>query len=273
MFSSGQSRKTSAPPKDLFSGFSPTSKVVVRSVIKPRQPAQSLNAPRTSSPLSRPPNKPSPSASLPPSKALPTKRKRASSREVNGLNGVKKPRRSKDLDRVASPGPSRSARSSLSRSLGQGFGTLEKPVPRPWVVTNEDGNVPHVTSEEVTVRFLSEAAAGKKGKKGYRACEFIQTRALAHRLSERSYSLQESSGSPGQVFRARAAAARSRAGLSEHRCIRTVRPHFHVKAIQCPNHVHRSFVVLYPTDRDDYQPVRELVRTITTIVECKPHCC
>ena len=190
MFSSGQSRKTTAPPKDLFSGFSPTTKIVVRSVVKPRPPTQSLNAPRTSSPLSGPSSQPS-------SKTPPSKRKRARSREGDELDEIKKPRRSKDLHRLASPAPSRSARSSLSRTLGHGFGTLEKPIPRPQVVTNEGGSVPHVTSEEVVLRFLREAAAGKKGKKNYRACKSVRPRTLVYKLNERSCSLQKSGGSPG----------------------------------------------------------------------------
>lgn len=184
MFSSGQSRKPGAAPKDLFSGFSPTTKIVVRSVIKPRQPSLSLNAPRTSSPLSAPPSRPSTPASLPSLKAPSAKRKRARSRGGDELDDVKKPRRSKDLDRLSSPVPSRSARSSLSRTFAHGFGTLEMPIPRLEVVTNEDGDVPHVTSEEVIIRFLSEAAAGKKGKKGYRACVSIRMDALLYALTE-----------------------------------------------------------------------------------------
>jgi hypothetical protein len=40
------------------------------------------------------------------------------------------------------------------------------------------------------------------------------------------------------------------------------------EAIQ--SHCAFRFVLLFPSDRDDYQPIRELMRTISTISECTP---
>lgn len=180
MFSQGQSRKTTAQSKDLFGAFAPSTKILVRSVVKPKPvpptPTQTkLNAPRTSSPLSAPPSRPSSAASTSSSKpAVPPpkpKRKRDHSSDRDEPEAVKKPRRSRALERVSSPAPSRSARSSLPRSSGHAFGSLEKPVPRSEVVIEEDGNVPHVSSEDVVLRFMAEGAGGKKGKKGYTSCK------------------------------------------------------------------------------------------------------
>lgn len=186
MFSQGQSRKASSRPKDLFSTTAPTAKILVRSVVKPKPiappspvPTIRLNAPSTSSPLSAPPSRPSSSNSessskhpVPATKPKP-KRKRAPSSDRDELDDVKKPRRSRALERVSSPAPSRSARSSMSRAPVHAFGSLEKPVPRLGVVIDDNGNVPRVTSEDVVLRFMAETPAGKKSKKGYVACNYL----------------------------------------------------------------------------------------------------
>ncbi|KAF8323119.1 hypothetical protein DL93DRAFT_628364 [Clavulina sp. PMI_390] len=194
MFSNNKNRKLKAPTeaKDLFSAFASSSKVSVKTVVKPRPapPAPTpiittTHAPRTSSPLSvpsksipRPPSSASSSRPSTPTPQSPAKRKRAPPEDRDELDTVKKPRRSVPRDSVdrassSSPAPSRGPRSSTPRSVVVPFGSVDKAIPRPLVVSQQDGNVVHVSSEDVITRMMADVSSGKKNKTSYVACKFL----------------------------------------------------------------------------------------------------
>jgi hypothetical protein len=170
MLSNGFRRK--APKKsDAFSAFpsdtqtSSSVVVTVRTVLQPKAKPTVSNSnipersptPRVATPASSASSSPRPSAK-------PQKRKYDASQEHPNVRRVRTREHPSD-----SPSP-RSARSSQPIRPTQAFGSLEKPIPRACVIT-EDGDVPHVTSEDVIMRILRQQEDfGKKTKWGYRAC-------------------------------------------------------------------------------------------------------
>ena len=171
MLSNGFRRKA-AKKSDAFSAFpfdtqaSSSVVVTVRTVLKPKAKPTTSNTPECPLP-SQLVTPVSSASSSPRSSAKPHKRKRDASPQAhtNARNPQKRERVSD------SPSP-RSARSSQPSRPVHAFGSLEKPIPRPCVIA-EDGEVPHVTSEDVIMRILRQQEDfGKKTKWGYRACQF-----------------------------------------------------------------------------------------------------
>ena len=166
-------RKSNKPNNGIASlafASKPTTTVVVtvKTVQKPRVPPTPVKvaaATTTSSAASTS----STSSPVPSKPVKPTqKRKRTDTPEVKTEAPAKSKVRKVDRDVSGSPAP----RLARPHRAVPPFGTLEKPIARPCVSTL-DGNVPHITSEDIVMRINLEANSGKKGKVGYKACSYL----------------------------------------------------------------------------------------------------
>ena len=178
MLSNGSRRKnaTKSSPLAFGSPFTvqttPAVVVTVNTIVKQKPIVLTPTSWTSSQAASSPAPSASSSSHRPTPETEPPKRKRAASRlEVPEGPRTKK---QKSVERAKEPSTPRSSRASSARRIGPAFGSLEKPIPR-ICVTSEDGAVPHVSSEDVVMRVLKEQGVPKKTKKGYRACESLSS--------------------------------------------------------------------------------------------------
>ncbi|KAF8330438.1 histone methylation protein DOT1-domain-containing protein [Cantharellus anzutake] len=236
MLSSGPRKKNSAKLSSLAFGHSPfaiqsSSAVVVtvNTIAKSKAATSTLAASATVRAVQSPTPSAFSSSSRPTPEKEPPRRKRPASQSELPEGPRAKKQKSKNAAKESST--PRSSRASSIRRIGPPFGSLERPIPR-ICVTTEDGAVPHVSSEDVVIRVLREQTVPKKTKKGYRA--FFRNPSDLNDKSFEPDSLQ-----------------------------------LPIVEFQYPNHgASERFLLLYPWDKDDYQPVKELMRTLSTIVDC-----